>query len=178
MLNHWQTHKDRLRGYIGKRVDSPAAIDDILQEVYLKAHTHLHQLRDNASLNGWLYRIAHNAIMDHHRQRHSHNELPDDLAAPQADVAEQAHRELAQCLVPLIDELPQRYRVPLQLAELQELSQQQIADHLGLTLSGAKSRVQRGRQQLRQRLTACCDIEVGRGGVLDYHPKDPDCRGC
>ncbi|MBY5994156.1 RNA polymerase sigma factor SigZ [Ferrimonas balearica] len=180
MQTHWQQHRAQLRQYISKRVDDSATVDDLLQEVYLKAHTQLHQLRAQGSLTAWLYRIAHNTIMDHHRQQRRWQALPeaDELAAPEPDQAGLAHQELAQCLVPLIDELPERYRVPLKLAELEGMGQQAIADRLDLSLSGAKSRVQRARQQLRQKLTACCDIEVGRGGVLDFQPKGDRCGKC
>jgi len=75
-------------------------------------------------------------------------------------------------------ELEDMYRVPLQLADLDGLSQKQVAKHMGLTLSETKSRIQRARKQLRQRFTACCDVEVGRGGVLGYETKKPDCDKC
>ncbi|SHH73709.1 RNA polymerase sigma factor SigZ [Ferrimonas marina] len=176
MLSHWQQHKSQLRSYIHKRIDDPSAVDDILQEVYIKASTHLHQLKSQGSLGGWLYRIAHNAIMDHYRQQRPTTELPEELAADEAEPAIQAHQKLAQCLRPLIEELPDKYRQPLKLAELEGTSQQQIADQLGLSLSGAKSRVQRARVKLREQLTTCCDIEVGHGGVTHFEPKDPNRR--
>ncbi|GAA4894282.1 RNA polymerase sigma factor SigZ [Ferrimonas pelagia] len=178
MQTHWQQHKTQLRSYISKRVDDPAAVDDILQEVYIKAHTKLHQLKAQGSLTGWLYRIAYNVIMDHFRAHKPLDELPDDLAAVEADHGQNAHREMALCLRPLIEQLPESYRLPLQLAELEGLSQQRVADRLGLSLSGAKSRIQRGRAKLRERLTACCDVEIGAGGVIGFERKPGTERQC
>ena len=167
--------KNRLQAYIAKYVDEPANIDDILQDVYIKAHTSLHKLESMESIGAWLYRVAHNAIMDHYRRQKPVDELPEEiLEAPEPDPAEQAHQEMALCLKPLIRELPGKYSMPLQLAELDGMKQQQVADQLDLSLSGAKSRIQRGRALLRERLTDCCDIEVGKGGVVDFQPKSPN----
>ncbi|WP_422135914.1 RNA polymerase sigma factor SigZ [Endozoicomonas sp. ALD040] len=178
MENHWQEHKVRLQRYIAREVSEPSAVDDILQNVYLKAHTHIHTLKSEDRMGSWLYRIAQNAVMDYYRQQKPWDELPDSLAAGEEDEAERAHQELARCMVPFMDELPEKYRIPLQMSELQGMSQKQVAKALGLSLSGAKSRIQRGRVQLKERFIACCDIEVGRGGVMDYRPKKTGCKNC
>ncbi|MGY5453148.1 RNA polymerase sigma factor SigZ [Agarivorans sp. MS3-6] len=176
MISEWQNHKAQLRSYVSKRIDDSDAIDDILQDVYIKASGNLHQLKSKGSLKGWLYRIAHNTIMDFYRKRQPYDELPDDLVAQEQDTGKQAREELAECLRPLIDELPEKYGVPLRLAELEGVSQQGIADQLGLSLSGAKSRVQRSRIKFREQMMACCDFEVGQDGITGYSPKDPNKR--
>lgn len=179
MITEWQNHKAQLRSYVSKRIDDTDAVDDILQDVYIKASSNLHQLKSKGSLKGWLYRIAHNTIMDFYRARQEFDELPEDLIAEEQDSGKQAREELAQCLRPLIDELPEKYGTPLRMAELEGVSQQGIADQLGLSLSGAKSRVQRGRVKFREQLMACCDFEMDQHGISGYSPKDPDhCRKC
>ena len=172
MISEWQNHKTQLRGYVSQRIDDDRAVDDILQEVYIKASGNLHQLKSRGSLKSWLYRIAHNTIMDFYRERQQFESLPDDLMAEELDTGKEAREELAQCLGPLIDELPEKYAKPLRLAELEGVSQQRIAEQLGLSLSGAKSRIQRGRVKFRQQMMACCDFEVGQGGITGYTPKD------
>lgn len=172
MISEWQNHKTQLRHYINKRIDDESAVDDILQDVYIKASNNLQQLKLTGSLKGWLYRIAHNTIMDFYRKRQPYEELPEDLIAEEQDTGKQAREELAQCLSPLINELPEKYGEPLRLAELEGVSQQEIADKFGLSLSGAKSRIQRGRIKFREQMMACCDFEVGQEGVTDYYPKD------
>ncbi|QIZ75689.1 RNA polymerase sigma factor SigZ [Ferrimonas lipolytica] len=178
MLNHWLEHKKRLHGYIAKQLQDPTLADDILQEVFIKAHGQQRQLQSTENIGAWLFRIAHNTMMDHFRQQKTQQQLSEDLVAVEADQAELSHQQLAQCLEPLINELPEKYQAPLKLAELGNYSQQQVADELGLSLSGAKSRIQRGREKLKQNLTRCCDIEVGRGGVVAFQPKDNDYRDC
>lgn len=178
MLNHWQIHKERLQAYIYRKVKDQDAVDDILQEVYIKAHTGLHALKSEESIGSWLYRIAYNAIMDYFRKERPWDELPDALEAPVSDEAELTHQEVARCLVPLMGELPEKYRLPLQMAELEGMTQQQVADKLGLSLSATKSRIQRARVLLRSRFTYYCDIQVGRGGITDCIPKFSECDTC
>ncbi|GEA60176.1 RNA polymerase sigma factor SigZ [Vibrio comitans] len=173
MIAEWQNHKTQLRSYVSKRIDDIDAVDDILQDVYIKASSNLHQLKSKGSLKSWLYRIAHNTIIDFYRKRQPYEDLPEDLVAEEQDTGKQAREELAQCLRPLIEELPEKYRTPLRMAELEGVSQQEIANQLGLSLSGAKSRVQRSRVKFREQLMACCDFEVGQDGITDYSPKDP-----
>jgi len=170
----WHEHHARLRGYIARRVGDRDAVDDILQEVFLKAHHHLHKLKSHGSVAAWLFRIAAHAIADHYRVHRPWEELPAELATPEPDPDPVG--EMAACLQPLIDDLPECYRAALVLAEIEGLPQREVARRLGLSLSGAKSRVQRGRQQLRQRLDACCVIVTGQRGIVDYEPRDPGCK--
>jgi RNA polymerase sigma-70 factor (ECF subfamily) len=177
ILDFWQEHKARLRGFIAKRVGSGDAVDDIMQEVYLKAHASLHTVRSSGSLAAWLFRVASNAIADHYRKQKPWAELPADLASPEPEHDYVA--EVAACLQPLIAKLPKSYQDALTLSELEGLPQREVANRLGVSLSGAKSRVQRGREKLRRQLVECCDIETGRGGIVDCQPrhKNREC-GC
>lgn len=176
-IEHWQEHRQRLRRYIAARVRDHAAVDDILQNVFVSALMGINSLKSQGSLGPWLRRIAANAIADHFRNHKPGEELPDDLAAPQPP--DDPFGELAACLQPLIDDLPEAYRTALVLSELEGLPQKVVAERLGISLSGAKSRVQRGRRLLRERILACCEIETGRRGIVGYEPRDPGCkRGC
>ena len=181
MADLWQEHKARLRVYVARRVRDEAAVDDILQEVYLKAHRALSGVRSRGSLTAWLYRIAANTIADHYRAQRTWEPVPEDL--PAAEPARDEVTELAQCIRPLVAGLPEIYRTALTLSDLDGLPQKAVAERLGVSLSGAKSRVQRGRERLRQSLLDCCAIEIGRRGIVGYEPHDPqggpDCgSGC
>lgn len=166
----WHEHKNRLRGYIAKRVGEPAVVDDILQEVFIKAYANLHKVKRSGSIAAWLYRVAANAVADHYRKEQPFEELPEQVAAP--EVERNYTAELATCLLPMVDDLPKLYRDAVKLSEIEGLPQKVVAERLGISLSGAKSRIQRGREKLRQSLHDCCNIEIGRGGVLAYEPRD------
>ncbi|MCK9363926.1 MAG: RNA polymerase sigma factor SigZ [Syntrophales bacterium] len=175
MPDFWNEHKIRLHGYIAKRVRNREVAEDILQDVFLKVHLKIHKVKAPGSLTAWLYRIAANAVADYYRGQNPAEELPASLAAlePEPDYIS----ELAACLEPLIADLPETYRLPLVLSEIDGLTQKEVAVQLGLSLSGAKSRVQRGREKLRQRLLECCAIEVGRNGIIGYEVRNKQ-RGC
>ncbi len=79
----------------------------------------------------------------------------------------------------MIENLPPTYRAALKLSEIDGLKQKQIAAELGLSLSGAKSRVQRGRALVGDMLTDCCRFERDHRGVMtDYTPQNYDCPNC
>jgi RNA polymerase sigma-70 factor (ECF subfamily) len=169
----WLAHKPRVRDYIAKRVGERDAVDDIVQEVFLKAQLALHTVKSKGSFAAWLFRIAANAIADHYRRQKPSEELPDEFAAPasESDVVD----ELAVCVQPMIARLPETYRAPLVMSEIDGLTQKEVARRLGLSLSGAKSRIQRGREKLRQRFEECCDIEIDNGRIVGYEARDRTC---
>ncbi len=86
---------------------------------------------------------------------------------------EEISAEVASWLPAFIGLLDAPTREALELSELEGLTQREVAERLGLSPSGAKSRVQRGRHKLREALEACCEIERDvRGHVTDYRPKE------
>lgn len=170
----WEEHKARLRGYVAKRVRDNHAVDDILQDVFLKALNNLPTLKSRGSVASWLFRIASNAVADHYRARKSWVALPGALESPRPE--HNPVGELSACLQPFIADLPEIYRVAVTLSEIEGLPQREVAKRLGISLSGAKSRVQRGREKLRQRLHDCCVIEIGRRGVIGYEPRNKACK--
>jgi RNA polymerase sigma-70 factor, ECF subfamily len=186
----WQELHDRLLGFIGRRVRSRDDAEDILQEVMLRIHRHSGDLEHTDRVAGWVYRIATNSIADHYR-RPARRELPTghaadvpdtDSTAPATSVppdADQLRAELAGCLAPLTARLPTIYREALEITEFQETSQVEAAAQLGLSVSGMKARVQRGRRQLKELLLDCCQVELdSRGGVTAYRAKRGACASC
>jgi RNA polymerase sigma-70 factor (ECF subfamily) len=76
----------------------------------------------------------------------------------------------------MAEELPEIYREPLLMADFEGLPQREVAQRLGLTLSGAKSRVQRGRALLGEHLARCCEVELdAEGRVADFRRRECDC---
>lgn len=91
--------------------------------------------------------------------------------------------ELTECVAFFVARLPSPYREAITLTELQGMSQREAAEMLGVSLSGVKSRVQRGRQRIRRMFEECCEMSLdARGRVTDCAPRDlrevpADCRG-
>lgn len=178
----WAEHRRRLLAFVRSRVPDEATAEDIVHDVLLRAWGRRSSLRDGGRVVPWLYRITRNAIADHYRgpedpARAGEVELG-RIAVEGASEDERAREQLSQCLIPLIDSLAPPYRDAVRLSELRGLTQRETAERLGLSLSGAKSRVQRARRQLRERLLACCEVEFdGAGAVRDYQPVAGGCGG-
>lgn len=169
----WQELRTELVRFVTSRVGDEATADDIVHDVLLRALGALRGPEPPRELRAWLYRSTRNAVVDHYRTRKPGAAVPEDLAGDLPDEGDRAEQELARCLGPLIETLPPSYRTVVGMAEIQDLPQKVIAQREGLSLSGAKSRVQRGRRMLRQALLDCCRIEIDRrGGIRDYEPRD------
>ena len=153
----------------------PTTFDDITQEALLRLYRGARDLRDEPALEGWMYRIARSAIIDHYRRAGVRPtptdpadldlQVGDDAEAPRADEA------LAACLTPMLARIPDAYRAALELTDLGDLTQEEGAAQLGLSTSGMKSRVQRGRRMLREEVVRCCRVELdARGALSDAAP--------
>lgn len=174
----WETLVERLDAFIGRRLPRED-VEDVRQDVLLKLHTSAHQLADEAKFGPWVYTIARHAVIDRLRRRAPvvAADVP-DLPAP--EVADLEDRPLLGCVTPFVARLPSPYREAITLTELEGLTQQDAAAMTGITLSGMKSRVQRGRRMLRTMMEECCALRFdGRGRVIDAerHPAQPRC-GC
>jgi RNA polymerase sigma-70 factor (ECF subfamily) len=175
----WLEYHARLRAFIKSRIAHDTAADDILQNVFLKMHAGLDSLQDDTKLKGWLYQIARNAIIDYFRARRPTMDIPEWLPQPETDPREKVTQELSECLLPMIRLLPENYREAVILSELKGLTQKEVAEVQGISLSGAKSRVQRGRALLKNMLDDCCRLEFDHSGRLcDYERKGGTCDIC
>lgn len=179
----WSELGDRLRRFVGKRVNDAHAADDITQDVLLKVQSQLDALPPDDKLPAWLFRVARNAIVDHYRSRATRAYVDIDghepVEASLADAPAEVAAELTPCLQRMVELLPEPYRGALKMADFEGRGQQEVADLTGVSLSGAKSRVQRARTMLREMLHDCCQItRDGRGSVLDFERTERSARYC
>src|SRR3990172_3321671 len=147
----------QLRRFIWKRVSDPDSVEYILQDVFVRIHTRLDSLQDESKLQGWIYQVTRNSIVDYYRRRVDTAELPESLSyLDEPDIQEDASQELLPSIRQMVGSLPEKYRQVVVMTEYQGLTQQEAAERLGLSLSGAKSRVQRAREQLKKMFLDCC----------------------
>ena len=173
--NIWlQVHEPLSRYVMGQTRDRQAT-QDILQNIFLRMQAGLSHLQDQDKMMPWLYRIARHAIADYYRAEKRAGTLTSKMAfAGQEEPAdgsqsENLTQEFAQCIPAMLEVLPEKYREALYLTEIKGFSQKELADHLGISYSGAKSRVQRGREKLREVLLDCCYIHTDvYGNIIDY----------
>ena len=176
----WQAYRAPLHRFIQQRVGEASVADDILQDVFLRVLARIETLHNPQKLRSWLYQITRHAIIDYIRTHQPWHDLPDGLSAPEPEPTTEARQELAQCLLPLMQGLPDIYRDALRLSDIEGWTQQHVAAHQGLSVSGAKSRVQRGRAMLRALLARCCPVALDhRGAVIAYAPHEScEATGC
>lgn len=167
----WQEFSAKLKQFILKHVPEQQSAEDILQDVFVKIHTHIDTLRDRRKLQSWIYQITRNAIYDYYRDQKAITGIPEMLDLSEEPADNDVERMLAASIKEMIDCLPAVYRQALILTEYEGLTQKELADQLGLSFSGAKSRVQRAREKLKEMLLACCHFEFDRRGrIIDYYP--------
>lgn len=174
----WGQARLELVGFVGRRVESPEVAEDIVQDVlerFLRRESDT-QVDD---VNAWLYRSARNAIIDHYRARRPSEPLP--IEVEQVDIEaipNAATRELAECLRPMVGQLPDIYRDAVIMVDLDGQTHQAAADSLTISVSGMKSRVQRGRAKLAELVNQCCAVSTNSvGEITEYAVADEQaCR--
>jgi RNA polymerase sigma-70 factor, ECF subfamily len=179
----WREVLPQLRTFVRRRIANPHRADDLVAEILLRIHQNMGSLDDQERLPNWVFRIARNAIIDEYRRAGRSREqlvasLHDEPAADSADEDEAgAVRELSACLRPMLNGLPAEQRHALEMIDLDGMAQADAAKQAGVSLSGMKSRVQRGRRRLAELLGQCCALTLdGRGVPMDYEP--PSGCGC
>lgn len=177
----WEEFSLPLRTFIKRRIDNEQDTEDILQIVFLKIHNNISSLKETTRLQPWIYTITKNTICDFYRsKKHDiHIEsLPEDIFSSKQEELT-VNNEISQCLNVMMQNLPDKYKQALILTEFENLTQKEAAQRMGLSVSGAKSRVQRARSQLKLNLLNCCSIERDRrGNIIDYKVMNKDCNYC
>lgn len=172
----WMTFHTPLLQFVRRRVADKASAEDILQDVFLKAHTHIDTLSDTAKLQSWLYQLTRNAVIDHYRRTRVTVTISEDVPAFVQEDENDAVAQLTPAVKAMVAALPDIYHEALRLTEYEGLTQKELAERLGISVSGAKSRVQRARQMLRQMLLDCCHFELDRrNAIISYQPRCACC---
>jgi len=139
----------QLLAFVIKRVKDRSLAQDIVHDVYLKVQAKACQVRDDEKILGWIYRVTSNAIIDHFRSR---SKVIDASELDWEQDEQDLNRCVERCVTEKLATLPDKYREALRLSDLEGLSQLELAGRLNISYSGAKSRVQRARQMLKDTL--------------------------
>jgi RNA polymerase sigma-70 factor (ECF subfamily) len=169
---NWTELHEVLRGFIRSKVKDSNIAEDLLQETLIKIHLNIHRLKSKEKLMNWAFQIARNVIIDHYKasKRVSVFEIP----VPKEEECSESSftQDLAIWIPEAIKLLPERYRQAIYLTEIEGMTQKEMAEKLGLSISGAKSRVQRGREKLKDIILQCCEVVTDKyGNVLDYYSR-------
>jgi RNA polymerase sigma-70 factor (ECF subfamily) len=174
--NIWRDFSGKLRQFIRNRVSDDFYVDEILQEVFISIHSNIDKLRDEEKISAWVYQIARNKIIDYYRLAAKKEGTVDIADYPDSAFEVDLTKEFSADIRDMMKNLPEKYEQALIMTEFENISQKKLAEILNISVSGAKSRVQRGRQMLKDLLMQCCHIEFDKyGNILDYHPHSCCC---
>ncbi|MFN8344470.1 MAG: sigma-70 family RNA polymerase sigma factor [Spirosomataceae bacterium] len=178
--NFWRNYGLHVADFVRKRIRDEDVSKDLTQDIFIKIYTFC-QKHDFScekagvtNLRSWIFQIAQNTIVDYVRreQRFLKSEVGEEVP----EVSETtAYRQAESYITPLLSLMPVAYAEPLRLADLEQLPQQEVAERLELSLSGTKSRIQRGREKLRHLLEECTYIETNEKGQVVSIEAKPTC---
>ena len=171
----WVDFSDQLKGFIFKKVKNESAADDILQEVFLKIIEHEDKITQAKNMQQYLFGIARNTTVDFFRKTENTNDIKEEILPFTEEESASLNATIAQgCMLPFINQLPEKYKYALTKTELEHQSQKELAEELNISYSGAKSRVQRGKEKLKDLILACCNFQSDKYGNLKL-PEDENC---
>jgi len=176
----WKEYNNKLFYFIKSRVNDDFAARDILSEVFIKIHTKFDTIKDVSKIQSWIYQVTRNTINDYYRNNKvefvfkEHMDNRNDI-----DTDDEMREGLTSCMSLIINDLPHKYKNAIIQSELEGKTQKEVALNESISLSGAKSRVQRGRVILKKMLHDCCDISINENNrIIGYSPKDKNGKYC
>lgn len=156
-------YQDRIYRLIQRLVSGADAVDDLAQEVFIRAYRSLGDFKGESSLYTWLYKIALNLCRNHYRtrgRRPAHEELDEAdgatglVAGGGTPEEEVFRREFWEQLRRALEELPAEQREAVVFCDLEGMSYEEMAEVMGVPVGTVRSRIFRGRRALQQRLAA------------------------
>jgi len=155
-------YKGRLYSFIMRMVKEPSLAEELTQETLIRIYIHADKYREIARFSTWVFTIATNLVRNKMRQRSrrpvtiSLNPAPEDDEAPvdpadtRADTSDRVQREeLGRLIAEATEKIPERYRIPFLLREVEQLSYEEIQQVTGLKLGTVRSRINRARTRFR-----------------------------
>lgn len=148
----YEMYGERIFRYAFRMLNNRSDAEDATSETFLRVMRRSSELRADGAFRTWLFRIARNLCIDKLRQ-HTLLELPIDATYGAGEDRATLRMAVRQAL----NDLPQDYREPLILCDLEEISAKEAADVLGLSVPALKSRLYRGRKALRDKLSSALE---------------------
>ncbi len=161
----WDSLQESLFYFILKRVKDKELSRDILQEVFIKIHLKLDQLKDSAKVKAWAFQITRNQIAEHFRKTKDTVALSEFNQELLSEDFESDDIEFC-CFDNFVEELPQKYGKVVTLINIEGKKQVEAAEELDLSLSNVKSRVYRAKEILKQKFVECCQFSLNEDGLL------------
>ena len=172
LITAWRTHEAELLNFMRHRLNNPSEAEDLLHDLFLKAWAQGDNFCSVVNARAWLFEVARNTLIDRSRRTRNEVTLPEDIPAIEPEFF--AIDGLANCLPRVLSELSEEDREAIQRCDLEGMHQALFAELKGLSLPGAKSRIQRARQRLRAQMSQACQVRLDEAGhVCCFVPRPP-----
>jgi len=174
----WLEYRGALKRFLHVKVSNEADVEDLLQDILIKTYNKLDTVKTQKSVKAWLFQIANNTIIDYYRKNGRIQDATNE-ELPLLETSEEVNIDLSNCISPFINALPEEHASLLTAIDLNNQSQKQYAEQLGVSYSTLKSRVQKSRSLLKQVFDDCCHFKIDKiGNVYDYDVKEKndDCK--
>lgn len=177
----WSEYQHALSSFLYSKVNNPDDVDDLQQEILIKTYQSLGTIQDVSSVKSWLFQLAHHTIIDFYRKR-ARQQREGELQAEDLWFEQQEpslEQEMAACIKPFVDALPAEQSQLLDAVDLQGESQKRLAQKTGVSYSTLKSRVHKGRIELKKLFEQCCTLQLDKhGNLVDCEAKTVGCARC
>lgn len=168
ILDIWTDLHQELKKFIFSKVKDAEISNDILQDIFLKIQQNIQALADSSKLTSWVYQITRNTITDYFRKTVSKVDI-DNINIADQEYDEPLYQSLSNCITSKISLLPDKYRQAILLTTFENYSQMALAKELDISYSGAKTRVQRAREKLKELIINCENLETdNKGSLISY----------
>lgn len=173
----WENFHTELKAFIQNKTRNAADTDDILQDAFMRIIRNWDKVNQSENLRLYLYGIVRNTLYDHFNQQKKVLDTAELTEVLTTEEDQSLNATVADCCIkPFIHKLPEQYREALLMTEFQDVSQKKLAEQLGISYSGAKSRVQRGKEKLKELLIACCPYKSDvYGNLLSSETNNCNC---
>ncbi|MDB2606611.1 sigma-70 family RNA polymerase sigma factor [Zobellia sp.] len=162
----WLDLNEELYRFVLKKVKDEQTAKDIHQGVFVKVQTKIHQLKHTSKLTSWVYQITRNIIIDYFRKKTNKNIAIEGIDIPETESNNFEYADLSNCINSKIAQLSAEHKEVIILTSFKNYSQKELAEHLKISYSGTKSRVQKAREILKDNIIDCPSVESDKSGKL------------
>jgi RNA polymerase sigma-70 factor (ECF subfamily) len=178
----WLAYRQKLLNFITSKIENKEDAEELLNEVFIKLTEAINKNTPPDNISAWLYRVTKNSIIDYYRTKKHFEPLAENVSENNSTNNEEMDtiKQLSQCILPMINALPETYQQPLMLSEIEGYKYQEVATTLGISVSAVKSRILRGREKLHKSMVSCCTIHKNDSNeTVDYDKKmGSSCSNC
>ncbi|WP_057831306.1 RNA polymerase sigma factor SigZ [Colwellia sp. TT2012] len=167
----WLAYRAALKRFLHAKISNEADVEDLLQDILIKTYNNLNTVKTQKSVKSWLFQIANNTIIDYYRKKSRQQNANIEELWP-TEEPQDNNLDLANCISPFINALPEKHASLLIAIDMNNQSQKEYAEQLGVSYSTLKSRVQKSRGLLKKVFDDCCHFNIDKSGnVYDYEVK-------